>query len=108
MNFKNILKQLKQNLNIYETFAKPIRTKNTIINDHVKSNTFPEQDYNLMADLLHLPTTKTGFKYLLVVVDLWSNEVEAEPLKNKDADDVLNGFETIFKRKIIKKNLLQV
>ena len=56
-----------------------------------------------MADLLYLPTTKKGFKYLLVAVDLWSNEVEAEPLKNKDPEDIVNAFETIFKRGTLKK-----
>ena len=103
MDFKNILKQLKQNLNIDETYTKPTRTKETIINDFVKSNTYPKQDFNFMADLLYLPTTKKGFKYLLVAVDLWSNEVEAEPLKNKDPEDIVNAFETIFKRGTLKK-----
>ena len=65
----------------------------------VKNNVFPKQDYNFMADLLELPKTEEGFHYLLVVVDLWSDEFDIEPLKNKEAETVLSAFEKMLKRK---------
>lgn len=65
----------------------------------VKNNTFPKQDYNFMADLLELPKTEEGFKYLFVVVDLWSDEFDIEPLKNKQPKTVLDAFKKMLKRK---------
>jgi hypothetical protein len=48
--------------------------------DSVTANTFPVQNHNLMIDTLTLPTTDEGFNRLLVVVDLWSKEIEFEPM----------------------------
>jgi hypothetical protein len=59
------------------------------------------EDYNFMADLLFLPTTKKKNKYLLVVVDLWSNDFDIEPLKDKEATSVLTAFKKIIKRPFI-------
>jgi hypothetical protein len=56
-----------------------------------------------MSDLLFLPTTKAGFKYCLVVVDLATNEFDIEPLKDKEPETVLSAFKTMFKRPYIKK-----
>jgi hypothetical protein len=56
----------------------------------------------LQGDLLFLPTDQFGYKYLLVVVDLAFNRVDAEPLKNKSSDDVLSAFKRIFARGILK------
>jgi hypothetical protein len=41
--------------------------------------------YNEMGDLLQLPTTKEGYKYILSVVDIWSNYFDIEPMKTKTA-----------------------
>ena len=66
--------------------------------DTIKQNTFPMQDYNFMMDTLALPETKEHFKYLLTVVDLWSDEVDFEPLKTTTADEALEAFKKIIKR----------
>ena len=58
---------LLRKLNIDETFTKEIRN---IKFDKVKANTYPKSGYNMMCDLLHLPTTKYRYKYLVVIVDL--------------------------------------
>lgn len=71
--------------------------------DKVKENIPPLQDYNFQADLLMLPQTKKGFKYLLVVVDLWSDEFDAEPLKSKEPKEVLSAMQTILKRPHLNK-----
>lgn len=52
------------------------------------------------ADLLYLPNDD-GNKYLLVVVDVGSRKVDAEPLKAKGSEDVLKAFKNIYDRKII-------
>ena len=55
------------------------------------------------ADLLFLPNDD-GFKYSLVVTDIYNSKTDAEPLKNKSAEDVKKAFETIYKRGILKSN----
>lgn len=94
------MKALLKKLNIDETYTKPLKKP---IWDSVKQNTYPKQDYNFMADVLFLPETKQKYKYLLVVVDLWSDEFDIEPLKNKEPSHILDAMLTMFKRKHIKK-----
>lgn len=92
--FDNLLNKLK----IDNTLTKPIfYTFPT-----VKSQVFPKKGYNYQADLLLLPTTKLGYKYLLVMVDLWSNYFDIEPIKNKDASTMLQAMKEIFKREYLK------
>jgi hypothetical protein len=64
-------------------------------------NTPKEKDYNFMADVLYLPTTKAGFKYLLVVIDLASNNFDIEPLKTKTSEETLKAYKTMVKRPYI-------
>ena len=74
-NFKDILDKL----NIDEKFttkSKKLKDKNKFIN-----NIVAEKDWNYQADLLHLPTTKHGFKYLLVVTDIATRNFDFEPMK---------------------------
>lgn len=53
------------------------------------------------ADLLMLPND-SSYKYALVVCDVGGNrQTDACPLKNKDAESVLKGFETIYDRDIL-------
>lgn len=65
--------------------------------------------YVSQADLLYLPHDGK-FKYLLVVVDVVSRAVDAEPLIHKTASAVVDGFKAIYKRKFIQppKTFLQV
>jgi hydrogenase maturation factor len=71
--------------------------------NHVSNGIVPVKGMNYEADLLILPKTKKGFQYLLVVVDLADRSFDIEPLKNKDAQTVLNGFKNMFKRSYVKK-----
>lgn len=61
----------------------------------------PKKGYVYQADLLFLPED-SGYKYALVVVDLATHNMDAEPIKDKSADTVLNAFKEIFKRKHLK------
>ena len=49
------------------------------------------------ADTCKMPIDK-GFEYFLVVVELACRRVDAEPLRNKEAQTTLNAFKTIYKR----------
>jgi hypothetical protein len=49
------------------------------------------------ADLCEMPLHK-GFNYFLTVVELACRRVDAELIKNKEAQTVLNAFKTIYRR----------
>jgi hypothetical protein len=95
-NFKDVLKSF----DIDEKFTKETRKAPSF--NHVKNNIPMHANYNQMADILFLPETKE-FKYCLIVVDLATNKFDLEPLKEKNATDVLKALMKIYKRKIIKE-----
>jgi hypothetical protein len=59
------------------------------------------------GDILYLPEDK-GYKFLLVIVDLYDNSVDAEPVKDilSKNNDVLDAFKKIYSRKFIKPPLI--
>jgi hypothetical protein len=61
-----------------------------------------QKDYFQEADLLYLPTDKFGYKYCLVVVDVYDRKCDAEPLKHKTASSIVKAFQKIYSRKILK------
>ena len=67
----------------------------------VKSQTSKHEDFNFMLDLLILPKTKDGYRYLLVAIDLTTDEFDIEPLKTKTPTETLMAFKTITKRKYL-------
>ena len=98
VKYNEVFKKLK----IDETFTNP-RKQKRIKYDTVKDSIVPKEDYAFQTDLLMLPKTKKDFRYLLVIVDLWSDEVDAEPLKTKTPVEVLKAIKTIFKRPHLNK-----
>src|SRR5712691_10965553 len=54
------------------------------------------------ADLLMMPEDPKGYKYILMVVDLGTRKIDAQPLKRREAIAVLKGFKAIYKRKHLK------
>lgn len=83
-------------LKINETFTKPQKKIKTF--NKVKDNIPLEKGLNFMSDVLMLPTTKEGYKYLLVMVDLATDEFDIEPMKDKEAETVLKASKKMFKR----------
>ena len=69
----------------------------------LKDNIPLHEDFNFMSDLMFLPTDKLGYKYMLVVVDLASDEFDMQELKSKTPDDILKAFEKIFARPYLNK-----
>ena len=96
------LKKLKKKLDIDDKFTKSVIKKEkefTKISDTVTLI----EGFNYMADILYLPKTKERYKYLLVVVDLATHEFDIEPMKTKEASEVLFAMKNIFSRDYIKK-----
>lgn len=95
------MQELIKKLQIDETYTRPLPKPKL---PKVKDSTYPKGGYNYMADLLMLPETKEGYKYILAVVDLWNNRFDIEPMKNKEAKTTLKALQTIFHRgKYIKE-----
>lgn len=78
----------------------PIKHK---VMNKIKNNVPLIPNMNEMADLLHLPTTKEGYEYLLVIVDLASDNFDIEPLKDTSSLSTLQAMKKIFSRKYVKK-----
>lgn len=60
-----------------------------------------ERGQSYMMDLIFLPDDN-GYKYALVVLDLATNNIDAEPVQNRQASTMVNALKNIFKRKFIK------
>lgn len=97
---KMSMNELMKKLKIDETFTK-LQHKEKIFN-HIINNIPLKPNYNFMADLLPLPTTSKGNKWLLTVVDMATNKFDMEPMKNKEALTATKAIKNIFKRKILK------
>ena len=94
--YKKILKAIKPSEDVDEIIQlhkKPIPEKRD------EGPTFQDfiPNYTHQADILHLPTAKFGYKYLLVVVDDNTRKFDAYPLKIVSSLAILNGFKYIYK-----------
>ena len=94
------MNKIIEELGIDETLTKVHKQKQKKYNS-VRSKTVQKEDYNFMADLLFLPTTKEKYKYLFVIVDLFSREFDIEPIKTKTPEAVLKAYLACIKRKHI-------
>lgn len=61
-----------------------------------------DKDIINQIDILYLPEDD-GYKYALVVVDVFSRITDAEPLKNKRPKDVLEAINKIYNRNYLNK-----
>ena len=103
-------KQLKDKLNIDETYTHSLRNEPKNY-DRVKDNVPNIEGLNFNADLLYMPKTKNKELYLLVITDLASKAFDIEPLKKKDSKSVLEAFNNILKRNnvdITKKHTISI
>lgn len=98
---KSKLQNLISNLGIDESGTKPIKKAKQF--HTVKQNIPLSANYNMQADILYLPETKEGYKYLLVIDDLAVDSFDCEPLKTKSSTETLKAMQTIFKRKYLDK-----
>ncbi|RYY42881.1 MAG: hypothetical protein EOO06_20520 [Chitinophagaceae bacterium] len=56
------------------------------------------EDSVFMADLITMPKTKQGYRYLLTVCDIATKDFDMEPLKSKESKDVKTAFMKILTR----------
>ena len=97
------MKGLKQSFGIDDTYTKLYRrpTKASEMTK-VKEQIPLIEDYNYMADILHLPTDKFGFNKLLVICDIARDDFDIEIMKGETAEEALSAFKKMQKRNIIK------
>jgi len=95
-DFVNELKDKKKPTELKSLYKKPIPE---VKGQMPKTQVF-NKDIFQQADILYMPDDN-GFKYILVVVDLYDSSVDAEPVKDilSKNNDVLNGFKKIYSRK---------
>jgi hypothetical protein len=91
-------KNKKENTLLDNLYKKPKRD----IGKNATTFAYPVVGYYQQADILYLPNDK-GYMYALVVVDQGNRLCDAEPLKSKQSEDVLNAFKKIYKRNILIK-----
>ena len=94
----NLPKNIKDNQEINNLFKIPKKEKRV---DMPRFYNFQE-DHTHMMDILYLPDDN-GYKYCLVVVDIATNKIDAEPLKKISSSDIVGAIKKIYKRKILKK-----
>ncbi|PKB93671.1 hypothetical protein RhiirA5_440640 [Rhizophagus irregularis] len=78
----------------YNLYKKPLKEKST---ERLKVIVW-KPNATHQANLAEMPVNSKGFHYFLVVVEVAGKRVNAEPLKNKIANRVLNGFVKIYRR----------
>jgi hypothetical protein len=94
--FKDVLNKL----DIDEKFTtKPKQSKHK---NRFLSSIVAEKDWNYQGDLLHLPTTKNGYKYLLVITDVATRNFDFEPMKTTKSEEAVVAFKKIIKRDYLK------
>jgi hypothetical protein len=102
-DYLKFLKDKKKNKTIqiddnYFLFKKPqpIHTHSSI------KNSIGLPNYLYQSDLIFLPTSQFGFKYALVVVDVYDSKCDAVALKDKTQEAVKKGFKKLFNQEILK------
>jgi hypothetical protein len=95
-NLANVPSDFKNNQEVYNLFKKPKKDKKL---QSPKFYNF-EKDNTHQADLLFLPNDK-GYKYCLVIVDVATGLMDAEPVKEKSSETILNAMKHIYKRRIL-------
>jgi len=103
-NKKDVKNQLLKHFNIDNRFTeKKFRGRN----DTFKEFTYPKEDYNFSADLLEIPPYR-GYKYILVVVDNWSKEIDFQQIKFKTPINILKAFQKIIDRPYLNKPIASI
>jgi hypothetical protein len=86
-----------------ELFTQPKKLQRK---DYAKYS-YIDPNYEIEIDLLTLPNDK-GYEYALIATDVGSRMCDAEALKSKDAETVLQGLKKIFARGYVKKPKKQI
>jgi len=102
-NFRNVLENLDlKKPNETNVLDKLLTIPKKDNKENMPHHTSDTENGIHQADLLYLPEDR-NYKYVLVVVDLATRKMDAEPLKNRDAQTVMKALIKIYKRKILKE-----
>lgn len=96
----SIFENLLTKLNVNETFTKSTKKEKDF--NHVKDSVALIVGNNQQMDVLFLPTTRFGYKYLLTCVDLANDACDFEPMKTKTPVSVLNAYREMNGREYIR------
>lgn len=85
-----------KNTELNQLYKKPVpeKTEQMPITQVFNKNVYHQ------ADILYMPKDN-GFKYALVVVDLYDGTLDAEPLKVRDNATIIKTFQIIYSRKYL-------
>ncbi|GBC49978.2 DDE-type integrase/transposase/recombinase [Rhizophagus irregularis DAOM 181602=DAOM 197198] len=97
-NLSGVPAQILKGEEHYNLYKKPLKEKST---ERPKVIVW-KLNATHQADLAEMPVDPKKFHYFLVVVEVAGKRVDAEPLKDKTANRVLNGFVKIYRRNRIK------
>lgn len=81
---------------VKQLYQRPVKPKYTPTYPHL------DKDVWHQADLLYLPNDK-GYEYALVVADVGTRLVDAEPIKDKTSNTVKKALNKIYRRGILNK-----
>lgn len=87
----------KENNKLLDKLHQPPKKDSALNTPHFQED---EPGMTQQADLLVLPNDN-GYKYALVVIDVGSRQLDAEPLQSRDSIAVKKAFNSIYKRKYI-------
>lgn len=102
MNIDDFLTNRKNNIKSEndELFTMPNKDKKDDM-PHIKKNIFKENILH-QCDILFLPTSEFGFKYCLLICDVYNNKIDGVALKNKSSIDVVRGLTKIYNNDILE------
>jgi len=93
IHFDDIFEQLKVN-NKTKKFAKiPRLNKKAKYTNNWKGGVESQVDLTFYTN-----DVDRGYKYIFVIVDVYSRHVDAVPIKNKESSTIVNCFQTVFNR----------
>ena len=92
---------LLKDLDINEEHTKTVKKEKVFTK--VRDNICLIKGNNQQMDVLYLPTAQFGYRYLLVCVDLATNQFDIEPMKDLYPVTILNSYKNMFGRGYIDR-----
>ena len=91
-NFYNSIKKNgKANTELNQLYKKPVPESKK----YMPQAQIFHPDVYYQGDVLYMPEDK-GFKYMVVITDMYDGSIDAQPIKDVNKDDVLKAIKTIY------------
>ena len=97
--------QIKKWIQKQESYSRNKSVKRKFQHDRVIVAGIDDQFDADLASLVHCADENDGYKYLLVVIDIFSHYAWVQPLKDKTAPQIVNAFDKILSGSRIPKHL---